>query len=163
MIMLSIKLLNDIGEPCRSVEKEFSELKFLSYISALHSKYKSKFYLCSTGNMTLVIIYDNTIFRIEKFNNKWHFRVTNEAQHIFRKCRLRDDKKYLCNQLERAILEKETQYNSKRCAICLEPYGEKIYILACLHKFHPDCINAAIDKKSSCPMCRSKIDNREYL
>lgn len=163
MITLSLILLNDSGSNCRSLEKELSEPKFLSHVSDLHSEYKSRFYLCSADIITLVVSHDNTVFHIEKFNKKWHFTIIYEAQCIFRRCLWHADKKYLCNQLERALLEKETEYNSNECTICIELYGEKIYILSCLHKFHPDCINESISRKSICPVCRTKIDIREYL
>ncbi len=163
MITLSLNLLNDNGTLCRSLEKELSEPRFLSQVSDLHSEYKSRFYLCGVDIMTLVVSHDNTVFHIEKFNKKWHFTIISEAQCIFRRCQWYADKKYLCNQLERALLETETEYNSDECTICLDLYGEKIYILSCLHKFHPDCIVEAIGRKSECPVCRAKIDIREYI
>jgi len=38
------------------------------------------------------------------------------------------------------------------CPICLEVKKEKLFLLSCLHKFHPTCLKGMI--KLECPMCR---------
>jgi len=46
------------------------------------------------------------------------------------------------------------------CSICLECINnsDNIYKLNCDHCFHRNCIKKWLNKKSSCPLCRTHVD-----
>jgi len=43
------------------------------------------------------------------------------------------------------------------CSICHEDIENKIYVLKCLHVFHPQCIKVWFNIRNSCPLCRKKF------
>uniref|UniRef100_A0A1D1Z003 E3 ubiquitin-protein ligase SDIR1 n=2 Tax=Anthurium amnicola TaxID=1678845 RepID=A0A1D1Z003_9ARAE len=61
------------------------------------------------------------------------------------------------NSLPQSIIQ--TDNVDEACAICLETpaIGDTIRHLPCLHKFHKDCIDAWLKRRSSCPICKSGI------
>ncbi|KAG4983074.1 hypothetical protein JHK87_027823 [Glycine soja] len=63
----------------------------------------------------------------------------------------------LINSLPQSTIQ--TDNFTDACAICLETpvQGEIIRHLPCLHKFHKDCIDPWLQRKTSCPVCKSSI------
>ncbi|KAF7837344.1 E3 ubiquitin-protein ligase SDIR1 [Senna tora] len=61
------------------------------------------------------------------------------------------------NSLPQSIIQ--TDNFQEVCAICLEipVMGETIRHLPCLHKFHKDCIDPWLHRRTSCPVCKSSI------
>ncbi|XP_038723247.1 uncharacterized protein LOC120015094 isoform X1 [Tripterygium wilfordii] len=61
------------------------------------------------------------------------------------------------NNLPQSIVQSENI--EEACAICLETptIGETVRHLPCLHKFHKDCIDPWLSRKTSCPVCKLSI------
>ncbi|WCJ24218.1 RING/U-box superfamily protein [Euphorbia peplus] len=60
------------------------------------------------------------------------------------------------NTLPETVVQAE---NFDECAICLETpsIGETIRHLPCFHKFHKECIDPWLSRRTSCPVCKSSI------
>ncbi|KAL3359935.1 hypothetical protein AABB24_016438 [Solanum stoloniferum] len=61
------------------------------------------------------------------------------------------------NNLPQSTVQNETL--QEPCAVCLETptIGDVIRHLPCLHKFHKDCIDPWLSRKTSCPVCKCSI------
>ncbi|GLT56419.1 hypothetical protein SLA2020_294620 [Shorea laevis] len=61
------------------------------------------------------------------------------------------------NNLPQSVVQ--TDNFEEACAICLETpaVGDTIRHLPCLHKFHKDCIDPWLSRKTSCPVCKLSI------
>lgn len=61
------------------------------------------------------------------------------------------------NNLPQSTVQNESLQEA--CAVCLETptVGDIIRHLPCLHKFHKDCIDPWLIRKTSCPVCKCSI------
>nr|XP_010918876.1 uncharacterized protein LOC105043149 isoform X2 [Elaeis guineensis] len=61
------------------------------------------------------------------------------------------------NNLPQTVIQ--TDNVEEPCAVCLEKpsVGDTIRHLPCLHKFHKECIDPWLRRKTSCPVCKSGI------
>lgn len=61
------------------------------------------------------------------------------------------------NNLPQSTVQNESL--EEACAVCLETptMGDVIRHLPCLHKFHKDCIDPWLRRKTSCPVCKCSI------
>jgi hypothetical protein len=49
-------------------------------------------------------------------------------------------------------------YSNRRCAICLDRYGDKIRLENCNCLFHRECIETSVKYRKECPKCEKTIN-----
>ncbi|ONI26090.1 hypothetical protein PRUPE_1G003200 [Prunus persica] len=61
------------------------------------------------------------------------------------------------NNLPQSTVQSDA--SEEACAICLETptIGETVRHLPCLHRFHKDCIDPWLGRRTSCPICKCSI------
>lgn len=65
----------------------------------------------------------------------------------------------------RSYVRKSTaEDHEDECAICLSSFTEACFVcqLACIHRFHPDCILQWFKEKPRCPLCRKPFRFRIF-
>ena len=62
-------------------------------------------------------------------------------------------------------IEKNVNLNEdyKKCSICQCDFelNEEVRIINCMHRYHKECADAWLKKKSWCPLCRKNVKNGE--
>ena len=67
----------------------------------------------------------------------------------------------MCKNLEREIIQLKYDKDCE-CSICLSDMkNKKVKYLRCGHVFHIRCINKWLNSKQCCPICRTRIGNKE--
>lgn len=69
----------------------------------------------------------------------------------------------LLTQLPEVPYRETSDEAYRSCSVCLMDYEpqEQVLILPCFHRFHPACIKAWFEHKSTCPVC--KLDVRKAV
>ena len=66
-------------------------------------------------------------------------------------------------ELKRLKVKKFKLADSKEkddsCVICMDEYkeGDRLYVLACNHEYHKDCVKDWLVKQRNCPLCRKEV------
>ncbi len=65
------------------------------------------------------------------------------------------------SQKGKTTIKKSEKVQHDSCTICIADYknGEKLKTLPCMHRFHSDCINEWLGRKSECPLCKYDLLN----
>jgi len=63
------------------------------------------------------------------------------------------------SELMRIPFIENSQDEFKTCGFCFDEYkdGEKLIYLPCMHRFHENCLDKLLNKKSLCPICQQQI------
>ncbi len=135
-----------------------SKADYILVLERLYYKNRSRFFQCIKISLDMKIHHEHFVHTIKNFNIIRYGRFIHEARLIYATIKLIEYERIELEQKSRTEKEKNTEFNSNECPICLEPYEEKIYILSCLHKFHAKCLRNSPKKILKCPMCRAEIN-----
>jgi len=53
----------------------------------------------------------------------------------------------------------EEAAEAERCMVCLEDFseGDAVRMLACMHAFHPPCVDKWLKMNNKCPICKHVV------
>ena len=67
---------------------------------------------------------------------------------------------------ESSLKEWGPEGSSSSCPVCTCEYevGDRVQVLPCKHKYHPQCVKPWLDKHNTCPLCRTEMltDDADY-
>ena len=121
--------------------------------------------------MSCIFILYSFLFCVQKYHNRRNIiRQLNNIEEINQNNRININiNRNNINQNNRININQNNINQSKlkiiklksseNCSICFEDIilEENLYQIPCRHNFHIKCINEWIEKKDTCPLCRSNL------
>ena len=106
--------------------------------------------------MSCIFILYSFLFCVQKYHNRRNIiRQLNNIEEINQNNRININQNNI-NQSKLKIIKLKS---SENCSICFEDIilEENLYQIPCRHNFHIKCINEWLEKKDTCPLCRSNL------